>query len=188
MCAGDFLHITFIPLITCCDADPGFPKTRAFTCPRQPQSPQSRLFPACLSPLHIQLSSPTEPVWHLHPWPKLPQEIGICVLGFDLHQKCLVLSLWQAQMDGIPAVVVLSQPWNARAPWERLAGILVLPKISLQTLPVPVVSTAGVWGGVTGAHRCDRGDALSEAWEGILGWNFGICGWILGHGGTRSCC
>lgn len=48
---------------TCCDADPGFPKTRTVTCPRQPQRPRSLLFLpiSCIpSPLHIQLSSPTE--------------------------------------------------------------------------------------------------------------------------------
>lgn len=66
VCAGEFLHsvglglVSLIPLgeglgATCCDADPGFPKIRAFTCPRQPQTPQSLLFPACLSPLHVQL-------------------------------------------------------------------------------------------------------------------------------------
>lgn len=150
--------------------------------PRQPQTPKSHLLPACLFFLHIQLSSPIEAVWDFCPWPKLLQEIGICVLGFDLHQKCLVSSLWEAQMDRNPAVLVLSQPWNVRAPRERLAGILVLPKIFLQTPPVPIV-----WSGAAGAHQCDRGDTLSEAWEGISGWNFGICGWIMvGQGSAGS--
>lgn len=36
--------------------------------------------------------SPTEAVWDFCPWPKLLQKIGICLLGSDLHQKCLVSS------------------------------------------------------------------------------------------------
>lgn len=89
-------------------------------------------------------------VWYFCPWPKVLGKIVICVLGFDLSQKCPVLSLpalrcGKRQPDGwMSAVAALSLPQNIRAPRERPAEILVLPKISLQTPPpVAVVSTAG---------------------------------------------
>lgn len=140
MCAcSDFLHITGSPSSPCERSW----RPRAVMLIQVSQNPEPLPLPgslkhhnliySCLSPL----SSPTEPVWDLCPWPKLLQEIGICVLSFDLHQKCLVLPLWEAEMDENPAVVVFSQPWNARAARERLAGILVLPKIPLQSPPGP---------------------------------------------------
>lgn len=41
-----------------CDADPGFPKNRAFTRPRQPQTPKSLLFPDWDHPLRLSGSFP----------------------------------------------------------------------------------------------------------------------------------
>lgn len=78
----------------------------------------------------------------------------------------------RGQME-IELLLFFPSPGTSELHGRGWQGSLSFQK-SLCKPPVPAVSTTGGWSGVAGAHQCDRGDTLREAWEGILGWNRGV--------------